>query len=431
MYINRKKILKYWLVFLLLSFAYEKPLFILSNIDRINPRLFDVVTLLGFLVIPYTRQRGKVNEVFKKWSHVVLWFGICCLFTIVFYGFTEIANSYSIFYYIKYLQELFVLFVAARILSEGVDIELVLKSFVVSGLFMFLYAYYELNFGTFGELEYAPGKYTIKPEGVVWGPFGNTYFQIANYIPLVFILIFAFASIKRGVKRNLYLFIALLCAWPLLYTGSRTGIGLLVLTFVIYIFFKVKSIKFHYIVIILLGLIIFDNLPTENKSESIKTIERLDAMEDHDENSISARFLLFLDFDIFAYEKGGDYLPYFGGGFYVAPINGYYRIGYGFHNIYMFAIEQSGLIGLVLFLLFLKKAVSSVKKKMSYYKNKNPLAHAFTIAVFSFLIAEIILGIAGHTFWRGFATNNINGLRILILIIATSPILLPKLMRNE
>ena len=428
--LNSKVILKFWFVLLLLSFAYEKPILIVSSIDRINPRLFDLVTLLGIFVLPFTKQIGKVNEIFKKWYSLVIWFGISTLLSVTVYQFSNEINIFSFFYYFKYLQELFVLFVAARILSEGIKIEIILKTFLISGIFIIFYSYYEYNFGNYGVVEYAPGKYTNKPEGVVWGPFGNTYFQIANFLPLISILILVFSINKKGFERKIIRFISILTIIPLLYTGSRTGIGLVALTFLIYFYFSIRSFKFRYVITLIILFFTIDSINSDIKIEQIQTINRLEEMETNENNSIASRILLFQEFDIFSYENNGDYVPYIGAGFYVAPINGNYRIGYGFHNIYLFTIEQSGLIGLFLFLIFIKQSISSLKKRMSYYKNKNNLMYSFTAAIFCFFVAEMILGIAGHTFWRGFATNNMNTLRILVLIIATSPIILKKL-KNE
>lgn len=424
--LDRKKILRIWFVILLLSFAYEKPLLILSSMDRLNPRLFDIVSFFGVLIWPLTRQIGTKNIILKKWKYIIWWFGICCFFTVAFYNFDSVINNFSIFFYIQYLQELFVLYIAARILSEGFKVLLIMKIFLISGVFLFLYSIYELNFGKYGVLEFAPGKFTTKPEGVIWGPFGNTYFQIANYIPFIFIMIIAFSTSLRGFNKKFVICFSLISAFPLLYTGSRTGIGLLVLTVSIFFFLYLKKVKVHYLILFLVAFSVFHNITDQLGTDSNKTFERLEEMEENKSNSIGGRFLYFLDFDLSSYADNGVYVPYFGAGFYVAPIKGNFRIGYGFHNIYVFAFEQAGLIGLILFILFLKQSINSLRKRIRYYKNRDVLSYSFTIGIYSFLIAEVILGIAGHTFWRGFATNNMNTLRILMLIIATSPLIYKK-----
>ncbi|MFD1079565.1 hypothetical protein, partial [Longispora fulva] len=294
-------------------------------------------------------------------------------------------NGFTVYYYGSYLQELFVLFIAARVISEINSLENIFKIFLWSGLFVFAYSYYEYFYGVAGEVEFAPGKYIIKPEGVIWGPFGNTYFQIATYLPLVFILIFGYASTLKGAKSKIVYGVSALTAWPLLFTGSRTGLGLLVITLLIYLILRFKA-YYAGVIILFISIIILFSI----EGNKFQTIDRLENMENNSSNSILSRFMIFEEFDLNSYTENGVLVPFFGGGFYVAPTHNNFRIGYGFHNIYIFALEQAGVIGLFLFLSFLTTAYKILKKGLrSFSTDKSSLEYVFIAASLSYLISEI------------------------------------------
>jgi len=159
-------------------------------------------------------------------------------------------------------------------------------------------------------------------------------------------------------------------------------------------------------------------------NDEFQTIQRLESMEETDFNSIQARITNFLNFDITSYEEGGILMPFIGGGFYVAPVNGNFRIDYGVHNIFLFSFEQAGLLGFILFISVLITSNRQLRKGIKLFKKNKGVEFIFLTAVFSYFIASLIIGIAGHTFWRGFATNNMNTLRLAILIIASNVYLL-------
>ena len=235
---KKEKILKYWLILLFLSFAYEKPILVLTSIDRINPRLFDFVTILGFFILPLVIKKSNhsINPVFRRWKYLVYWFGVCALLSVIFYGFPTQINSYILFSYVKYLQELFVLFLVAKITITIIPLEEIINTVIISGIFVLIYSFYELYYGEFGPLEYAPGKYVYKPEGVIWGPFGNTYFHIANFLPLVVIIGISYASKFRGIK-NTFIFIV--------YSYSHTSFLYWITYRFIFITFLLNYLYFH------------------------------------------------------------------------------------------------------------------------------------------------------------------------------------------
>ena len=354
MTIKVNSIFRIWFYLLLLSFAYEKPVIIISNMDRINPRLFDLVSVFGLFILPYVKKPAFIDPIFGSWKSLIIWFGVCSLLSIVLYQYPVEINQFIIFYYFKYLQGLLVIFLITRIPPGLVSLKTIFRILIVIGVFLTCYCIYEIFYGQYGEIEFAPGKYTKKPLGVVWGPFGNTYFQIANYLPFIFISIFGLAHFYTGIKKYLMIVFSLILTWPLFLTGSRTGLGLLVITFIIFIIMKYKSYKIA-IILVLFALIVNSVNKRASEVDEVNTLSRLQSIEEDDnKNSIVSRMLYFVNFDISSYSYNGILVPIIGGGFYVAPVNGEYRIGYGFHNIYIFSLEQSGLIGIIFYLLFIK-----------------------------------------------------------------------------
>lgn len=428
---GREKVLRAWLLFLIASFAYEKPILNLTSFDRLNPRLFDVATITGLLILPMVFKTKVFNPVFRTYRNMIIWFGVCCVLTLLVYQFPVNMNVYVLFYYVNYLQELFVVYLAVKICYEILPIKAINILFVCIGLYLFVYAFFEYKFGVAGQVEYAPGKFIQKPAGVVWGPFGNTYFQISNYLPFVVVMIFSYASTFRGAKRMGLIGVSILAGWPLLYTGSRTGLSLLLGVVFIFILLRYKTVYALGISIVLLAFcgIVFYKF---SNADEYNTISRGVSQEDeHSANSIENRVLLFEDFDMQSYAKGGAFVPYFGGGFYVAPRNNGFRVGYGFHNIYVFPFEQAGILGVVFFYLFIRASLRGLWKSKRIVKNKISYEYMFLLSVISYWVASLLIGVAGHTFWRGFATNNLNTLRILTLVIATSFYYRAKQMQRE
>ncbi len=410
-----------WLFFLIISFSYEKPVFILTNADRLNPRFFDIVFFSSFLIYPFIKSNPINNPIFKNWKYIVFWSGFILLSSVFIYPFPFSVDLFSFYYYFEFIKGFWVLYVFSKMPSNLINVRFIFRSFLLIGFFLLLYCFDEYYNGVTGEIEYLPGKFAYKPQGVIWGPFGNTYFQIANYLPFCSLIIFGFAFTKAGFFKYILILIAIVLALPLLVVGSRTGVALLLLSFGFFVFyqFRISGLSLFIIVIILLLGFFSDSLI---QLKGFSTVNRIISMEDHEFNSSDDRFFNFLEFNIFEYYYNGLLVPFFGGGFYVAPTYGNFRIGYGFHNIYLFAFEQLGFIGFFLFINFILKSLKSLKKSkllVSSFSNNLILLKV----VLSYWIASLLIGFAGHTFWYGFATNNLNTFRILILMLACSSII--------
>jgi hypothetical protein len=427
-----------WFVILLLSFSYDKPILVISSFDRINPTLYDIGTLLGFF---WLLGKGDFiryhNIIYKKYLKIVLWFFVCTFLGLFIYDFPLAIKGYSLFYLFQYIQEIFVCFLVIQYLnSYPLDYDKLFKVLILGGVFVSIYCVYEyLNPGN-GFIKLSSGLEIVKPVGYVWGPFTGSYFQLSNYSPIVGFITLCYSMTKTNVKKWIYILIALFIVWPSFVCGSRTAVGLV---FTLLIIATFKNVKFKYFVfaVFILAILLFSLFPERlillvNSPENT-TIQRINNIDSGSNNSIQGRLsfilLWFTSFSEYVYQ--GYFVPIFGGGFYVAPMRGFYRVGFGWHNIYIFAIEQSGIFGLILFIRFFSTALKSLKYKVSQLVI-NSVNYWFTFAVRIIFISILIIGVFGaHSFWRGFSTGNFNSLRLILLIIATQSIINFKNKRHE
>jgi hypothetical protein len=122
--------------------------------------------------------------------------------------------------------------------------------------------------------------------------------------------------------------------------------------------------------------------------------------------------------------KWSTLLPLIGGGFYVTPMivgdsESYsYRVGYGFHNTYLFVFEQDGIFAALAFLYLLYAII----RKLNFLRNVGVAAdRAFAIAALSYMLASLPVYLAGQIFWKGFDTGHFNAFLLIVLLIALRP----------
>ncbi|MDW2113371.1 hypothetical protein R7035_07580 [Vibrio sp. 1731] len=403
-----------WLFLVFVSFGYELPLINLSSADRLNPRLFDISLILGLFV--WMKVRFKVvydEEIYKIWFSLVVWFTFCVLVTAILSDFPTNINSYMFYYLFEYVKGLILLTIFMSIPRQYLDVERIFKAILLGGIITSVYCVYEINFGT-SEIVLSDALTIIKPEGYVWGPFVGSYFQIAMYLPLTFIVA---VGLYCKTRKIIYLLASLFLAWPTLYTGSRTHLFMLLFTAAVFFYFTYRSAGkrvFALCTILILAPVLMLLKPSVS-ADKFETISRMESLENTSEHSIIGRLLLFESFDVSEYDNG-DLMPFIGGGFYVAPVNGGFRISYGFHNIYVFAFEQSGLVGLLLFILLIYVFLKKNLRYLNYGENDSN--YHLILAVFAYMVASFIIGMSGHSFWRGFSTSNLNTLRLLIMAVS-------------
>jgi hypothetical protein len=420
-----RKINKYnlWVWFLFFSFAYEKPVFIVSSFDRLNPRLFDLVLLLGLTFLFKNRSIYK-NPVFKQWITIVMWFTFVVLIGAFAFPLDWKVKMYMFYFLFEYYKGLLAIVVFLSIPQRYYSLEAIVSGLIAGGLFVAIYCLYELKVGV-AETIVTDDIVLSKPIETVWGPFVGSYFEIAVFVPLVSSMAFVLLMHGKWLSRKIMSVLTLFISWPVLFTGSRTAIFLFLLTIMIIVIVNLRRSILVFIPLLLFtfsSLILTDTKNLLFDSDHNYTIERMLSLEqDNHHDSILSRLLLFKDFNLDNYDYR-DLMPFIGGGFYVAPVSGEARVGYGIHNIYLFPFEQSGIIGVVFFILFIYVSIKILLEGLRTL-DKGSLSYWFVVAVYAYFVASLIIGISGHSFWGGFSTGNFNSLRILLLVHASMIVL--------
>lgn len=414
--INRYKI---WIWLLFFSFAYEKPVFIISSLDKVNPRLFDIVLLMGIL-LTFSKKTKYKNPVFRQWALIVFWFTIVVALGVIFYPFPWSVKQFMFYFLFEYYKGLLAIWIFLSIPKNYYSLETIVHALIAGGIFVAAYCVYEFNAGI-SEVIIAGDNVMRKPAGMVWGPYIGSYFEISVFVPMAFSIAYVLTLHSKGKNKILMIMVTLFISWPILFTGSRTTIFLWLLTLSIIILISLKKNIWMLLTIatLFVGTITLTNkldfFFDVNKNETLSRMAYLE--EDNHHDSILNRMLLIASFSFEGYDQG-EALPAIGAGFYVAPVNGAYRVGYGVHNIYLFPLEQAGVIGLILFFMFIYVSIKILRKGLKQL-DKNSLSYWFIVAVYAYFVASLLIGISGHTFWRGFTTYNFNTLRILLLVVAS------------
>ena len=409
-----------WLVCLFLSFAHERPILILSSMDRINPRLFDVMVFLGVVfVLPGLKKNTQLlPSLFIIWSTIVGAFTFFAIFYSLFLLPVEYAK-YSLFFAGKYLEGLLAIYIALQIPLTPAKKRVLHWMIVIGGVYVAAYCLVGGGTGA-GRIEIAPGKYVTYFNKVLTGPLGYNYLHLAQFSSLCAVFAISILSRKSFSRKWLLVGVACFIAWPLLYSGSRSGLVLLALG-VITLFCLSRSLRRSVlpalVFVVGFSLLMFASSYEKISSEST-TLSRFSSAEGG-HNSVVSRLGVSSSFSLERY-KWGSIMPVVGGGFYVAPtIHGNvdkYRVGYGTHNTYLFAFEQGGIVVFVLFLFFL---YSSFSRLFMVRKYGTPIDKEFASAVLAYLAASLVVFMVGQTFWQGFGSVNFNTFIVLIVMFAS------------
>ncbi len=222
----------YWLCGLVLSFAYERPLVYLTPYDRTNPRLFDVMVVLGILtVLPTLRYRVRLPKAYRIWAFLVGWFCFCAILSAIYLPPTY--GKFSLFFAFKYLVGLLVVYMALRIPLSADQKRILHGMMVLGGVFVALYCIPQYIAGT-GVVVVKEDLEVQAGEGVLAGPFGASYFELAQYSSLSFACALTFFMTARSeLMRLAGPIVAAFIGWPLLFSGARTGLALGVISVVV------------------------------------------------------------------------------------------------------------------------------------------------------------------------------------------------------
>jgi O-antigen ligase len=254
---------------------------------------------------------------------------------------------------------------------------------------------------------------------------GTTYFHLAQFSSLCAIVTLSLVETVNGTAKRWGIFaLAGFVSWPLLFSGSRTGLALLVFSMGVG-FLLLHGARSRFIGLLLaIGVVLVISPNTTNfevLNESSATFSRLSTIEEDSANSIENRLDSTSGFNLDNY-KWSSLMPLIGGGFYVAPsIRGateMYRVGYGIHNTYLFVFEQAGIFAAVAFIYFLYAII----RKLYRVRNLGTAAdRAYAIAALSYMLASLPVYLAGQIFWMGFETGHFNAFLLIVLLIALRP----------
>lgn len=401
------------LAFVVASFAYELPLVTLIKYDRLNPRLFDVA---GFLLAAYWLVAGWRID----WRHPLLapWLTITAIFTMA-----ALASAlflprnlwlYSVFFMLKYLEGAIVLVIFLSAPLDERTKRRLLWVALIGGTWVAFYAVLQLV-GIASTTRVLPTGIEIERfEEGVYSTLGPTYFHAGQFGILSALVGFTLIRSGRGAGRLAAGLLAPFAAIPAIVSGSRAGlVGLGLAAGLLVIQRQYRSHLGTYVVAAFLAIafnIVFSMSLTK---------ERLDDTVDT-ENTVVARLMKGPRTLEWALDEHGPRLVAMGGGFYVVPLGGHWRIGYGNHNIYLFPLEQAGLFAFVAALvLWLRLGISLWR--FPSRQDAVDLDRHFSRAMLAYLGALLVIGLAGQVFWLGFGTEHLTFYQLLLFGLALVP----------
>lgn len=404
---------KIWAICLLASFAYELPVLPISSFDKANLRLYDLVFIWGLLLFNVRLFRPLDNKILRIWGRLVLFMGFC----VACYAFVMPLKYevFSLYYLWKYIEGLATIRMFL-LCKDYISFKTIRQIFILMGVFIAIYSLPQAISKEDFTVELAEGSLVTYPGGTIIGPYSTTYFALAQVVPVCSLFaLHKFVSSPPTIRRAVDLSVWFFVSYPAVFCGSRTALALWLLSSVLFLIIKRK--KKTLVAIVSLSFVLLFSLSLykgegmeELLIENNRTLSRSAEIEEGDasSSSLSGRVEMYKSFRLDNYDYAM-LLPIIGSGFYVSPCDGRYRIGYGFHNNYVFAFEQTGVIGLLLFVYFLLLVL-----RMSY-KNRDgriaPIILAFTAAL-------AVVSMTGQTFWRGFGNCNANSLIVLLMCLS-------------
>ena len=417
-----------WLCFLILACCYELPIWQLTSFHRVNPRLVDVAAILGILFIyPSLRYVPQRSEIFRIWSRLVYWFAFCAvLWAVAWLPWGE-AGKFSIFYAIKYLEGVGLVYLVLRIPLSPKQKRFLHYCVIAGGVVVTLFAIPEyMQGGTSRAI--TEDKVVHFAPGVLFSCLGPVYGHVSGVSTLACCMTLSLLiTAKQDVHRWGIMLLSGIVAWPALVCGSRSGLLSIFLAYGLCFIF-VDRIRVYLVSLAAIGIICLSSgvveLPNSQKlKESSRSVARLlDTESKGAGNTIMNRILFGQAYDLSLYRWQGIRLPLFGGGFYAVPHSHgnhlKYRIGYGIHCGYLFPLEQGGIVAFVLFLSFLAACIKQLKNRM---KSRVPEDAAFVSGMFVFFIILMLRSWTGSPFWHGNGMENFSTFVLLMLTFAALP----------
>jgi hypothetical protein len=420
----------FWLCCVILSFCYELPLVRLTTMDRLNPRFFDVVFLVGVItVLPGLNRAGQTHKVFRLWAGIVAIFAFCALVWAPF--FPWYYGKYTIWYALKYLQGLLVMYMIIKIPITASQKRILHYLVIVGGTVVALVAAAQYLRGGVGTIYVARTGEELKGmEGILFSSLGRGYFHTAIFSSLSSVMtLVLFPGLRTTISKMFCLVLTVFIGWPAFFCGSRAGPVACLLSWGF--LFLLAKISFKTVIIIVvittllfLSVYVPKMLSMEYWAEKSLSFKRMVTIEESGGggfNTLSERLNMYTVSLMRLYRWQGLRVPFIGAGFYVAPHTHpdgtlKYRTGYGVHNSYLFALEQGGLGAFILFIAFLIACHKNLKIMRKPYNNESD--RSFATGMHAFFFALLIVMLPGQIFWHGFQKVNFNTYLILLFMIA-------------
>jgi len=408
----------FWLCALILSFCYELPVARLTTMNRMNPRFFDIVFIIGMITIfPNLNRTGRTPRLFRIWAWIVAVFCVCAVVWFPF--FPWYYGKYVIFFALKYVEGLLCMYMVLRIPITSRQKKILHYLVVVGGLVVAGYAVLEyLHGGVKPFISARTGEEVIPGEGQLWSTLGSSYFQVSLVSIASSVMALAlFQSAVLPWSKLLYLGLGIFLGWPAFFSGARSGVvGCLAAWMAFFILARASSkaiataiITVAVALIVLVSPKLFSIEYLAEKSVGIRRMREIKLEE--------RLHLSWYHFEVYKWQ--GWLIPFVGGGFYVVPVTESdgslrFRVGYGIHNAYLFAIEQGGIAAFVLFIAFLYVCW----KELSYARHSTIAADvAFATGMQAFFFSMLLIAFSG-LFWLNDATGNFCFQMLILIIIA-------------
>jgi len=415
-----------WLCGLILSFCYGLPLVEVTTMARVNPKLFDIFFVVGmFTVFPNLPRIGQVPTFIRVWAWLVVTFCVCAL--IWFPQFPWFYGKFTIFYALKYLEGLLAIYMVARITLTSRQKKILQYMVVIGGMVVALYAIPEyIRGGTVRTIVASAGKEITVRKGVLTSSLSKTsYLHVALFSAMASVMTIAlFPALKSAISRLACLGLGLFISWPALACGGRAGpVGVIMSWGYLFLVskgtFKTTTIILMILLVGLSGLYAPRFFSLEYLAEKSLTVQRFIEGEESEERLSILDRLTANWYDLSLYRWQGWRIPFIGGGFYAVPHTlpdgtRHWRLGYGIHNAYLFALEQGGVVAFVLFIAFMVccwKALSRVRK------SDIAADIAFVTGMQAFFFSLLFVAFSG-LFWINNATGDFCSHLIILLVIA-------------
>lgn len=424
------------LCFLLASFFYELPVLKISYYDRLNPRPFDIMLFINFAYNLFFTKNNlsvlKINIIYNIWFKITIFFSICAIFW--WFELPKEIGSYSLYYSFKYIEGLIAIYLFVAKPLSNKQLKVLINLSIFGGIWIALATYLQV-LGVLKIVRYLPnGQMVPNMVGAYYSTLGTAYQHTGMMSVITFCLVISkYKQSKNIVQSIIYIAISLFVLSPALIAGSRAAligifavVGLSIVT-------GRKKINILLLVIVTI-IVLYFFLPFTNKSDSIfMSVKRWEEftsgsslLGSNQTNSVVGRLLLGPDSIISVFNATGLIMLIFGAGFYVAPniVDGVfsYRIGYGNHNIFLFPLEQGGIIAFFLSIILFIKLFGILRKGFICHEHTED-EKIIISAIFLYYIIFLIVGFAGQIFWFISGLENFVVYEMIMFSLAVSRVI--------